>query len=283
MVNETLIVAFGNTTTLPIQVVSQTNWSQYIISIIFGGIGILWLLSALFKVQIMTLLVRFHLWRLTRLTGRPSILIAHHDAGGFLSFSMITRADVLLLEKALVKAKGKDINLVIHSPGGDAFAGLLMSRMLKTYPGKVYGYVPQYAMSGGTLLALSTTKLHMNEYSCLGPIDPQVGGLFSSGPAAGWQEIVKKKGKKAEDKSYLFHRAGRQAETMIYDHMLLLLNNDKPMAKLFTDGRYHHGQPFTRAFLLQKGVAVATTTPPIDATLKKIVTIPMESTVVMNL
>lgn len=280
--SEQILMSFANGTSLPIQVVAQTNWSQYMISIVLGSIGILWFLSLIFKDNIAVIVTKYRLYQLTKLTGRKSLLIAHHDQGGLFSFSMITRSDVLRLEKALLKAKGTDLNLIIHSPGGDAFAGLLMSRMLKTYPGKIYCYVPQYAMSGGSLLALSAHELYMNEYSCLGPIDPQVGSIFGAGPAAGWKEIVRKKGKKADDKSFLYDRAGRQAEQMIREHLQLLLA--KPgLVDLFTDGRYHHGQPFTQHFLQDQGMKVQLMDDRIDVLLKRIVSSPIEQTVVMNL
>ena len=42
------------------------------------------------------------------------------------------------------------------------------------YPEAVEFYVPNYAMSAGTLLAMSGNAIHMDYYSVLGPIDPQV-------------------------------------------------------------------------------------------------------------
>lgn len=196
--------------------------------------------------------------------------------------SMITRDDVLKLQKALLKLKGKDVNLIIHSPGGDAFAALLMSRMLREYQGKIFVYVPQYAMSGGSLLALSGNHLYLSEFGCLGPIDPQVGSFFSYGPAAGWKEIVHKKKGKAEDKSHMYNRSGRQAELMIRDHLSLLLP-EKELVRIFSDGRYHHGHPFTKSFLVEHGIEVGDFTKEMNLLLGKIIVVPIEKSVVMTL
>jgi ClpP class serine protease len=38
-------------------------------------------------------------------------------------------------------------------------------------------YVPVYAMSGGTLIALAANEIVLGEYLVLGPIDPQIAGL----------------------------------------------------------------------------------------------------------
>jgi ClpP class serine protease len=44
----------------------------------------------------------------------------------------------------------------------------------EAHPAKVTVYVPVYAMSGGTLIALAADEIVMGEFSVLGPIDPQI-------------------------------------------------------------------------------------------------------------
>ena len=41
--------------------------------------------------------------------------------------------------------------------------------------GKVTVFVPHYAMSGGTLIALAAKEIVMSEHAVLGPLDPQLG------------------------------------------------------------------------------------------------------------
>jgi ClpP class serine protease len=64
-----------------------------------------------------------------------------------------------------------------------------IARALKAHPAKVTVHVPVYAMSGGTLLALAAGEIVMDEFSVLGPIDPQLMGV----PAASLVEVKKEK------------------------------------------------------------------------------------------
>ena len=69
------------------------------------------------------------------------------------------------------------IDLIIHTPGGLALAAMQIARAVEAHPAKVTVYVPVYAMSGGTLIALAADEIVMGEFSVLGPIDPQILGL----------------------------------------------------------------------------------------------------------
>ena len=55
--------------------------------------------------------------------------------------------------------------------------------------GGVTAFVPHYAMSGGTLIALAANETVMCQQSILGPIDPQVGSF----PAASLIKIINQK------------------------------------------------------------------------------------------
>jgi ClpP class serine protease len=69
------------------------------------------------------------------------------------------------------------IDLVIHTPGGLVLAAMQIARAVEAHEGKVTVYVPVYAMSGGTLIALAADEIVLGEFSVLGPIDPQIAGL----------------------------------------------------------------------------------------------------------
>jgi ClpP class serine protease len=84
------------------------------------------------------------------------------------------------------------IDLVIHTPGGLVLAAMQIARALEAHKAKVTVYVPVYAMSGGTLIALAAGAIVLSEFSVLGPIDPQIAGL----PAA---SIVKARDSKPID------------------------------------------------------------------------------------
>ena len=69
------------------------------------------------------------------------------------------------------------IDLVLHTPGGLVLAAMQIARAVEAHPAKVTVYVPVYAMSGGTLIALAADEIVLGEFSVLGPIDPQIAGF----------------------------------------------------------------------------------------------------------
>jgi ClpP class serine protease len=78
-----------------------------------------------------------------------------------------------------IKETPKDlpIDLIIHTPGGLVLAAMQIARAVEAHPAKVTVFVPVYAMSGGTLIALAADEIVLAEFSVLGPIDPQIVGL----------------------------------------------------------------------------------------------------------
>lgn len=71
----------------------------------------------------------------------------------------------------------RPIDLILHTPGGLVLAAMQIARAVEAHPAKVTVYVPVYAMSGGTLIALAADEIVLGEFSVLGPIDPQIAGL----------------------------------------------------------------------------------------------------------
>lgn len=69
------------------------------------------------------------------------------------------------------------IDLILHTPGGLVLAAMQIARAVEAHPAKVTVYVPVYAMSGGTLIALAADEIVLGEFSVLGPIDPQIFGF----------------------------------------------------------------------------------------------------------
>jgi ClpP class serine protease len=90
---------------------------------------------------------------------------------------------------AAIKETPRDmpIDLIVHTPGGLVLAAMQIARAVEAHPAKVTVYVPVYAMSGGTLIALAADEIVMGEFSMLGPIDPQIAGL----PAASIAKVPK--------------------------------------------------------------------------------------------
>ncbi|MGI5823456.1 MAG: SDH family Clp fold serine proteinase, partial [Dethiobacteria bacterium] len=67
------------------------------------------------------------------------------------------------------------IDLVLHTPGGLVLAAEQIAAALQKHAARVTVFVPHYAMSGGTMIALAADEIVMDENAVLGPVDPQIG------------------------------------------------------------------------------------------------------------
>lgn len=81
------------------------------------------------------------------------------------------------------------LEIILHTPGGLILASLQIARAIKQHKGKVTAYIPYYAMSGGTLIALASNEIVMCEHAILGPVDPIIGGY----PAVSLVKLAKEK------------------------------------------------------------------------------------------
>jgi len=63
------------------------------------------------------------------------------------------------------------IDLILHTPGGLVLAAEQIARALVEHKGKITVFVPHYAMSGGTLIALAADEIIMDANAVLGQVD----------------------------------------------------------------------------------------------------------------
>lgn len=72
----------------------------------------------------------------------------------------------------------KGLDLILHTPGGQVDATeSLIDYLYELYGGNIRAFVPQLAMSGGTLIAVSCKEIWMGNQSSIGPVDPQISGV----------------------------------------------------------------------------------------------------------
>ena len=97
-----------------------------------------------------------------------------------------TAADVSINDKdinAFMEAvykldKSKGVDLILHTPGGDiAATEKIIDYLHSIFKGDIRAIVPQMAMSAGSMIAVSCKEIIMGKQSCLGPFDPQIGGV----------------------------------------------------------------------------------------------------------
>lgn len=100
------------------------------------------------------------------------------------------------------------IDLVVHTPGGLVLAAEQIAQALVRREGKVTVFVPHYAMSGGSLIAMAADEIVMDENAVLGPVDPQIGQF----PAASLLKVVEHKPiSEIDDQTLVFADIGRKA------------------------------------------------------------------------
>lgn len=143
------------------------------------------------------------------------------------------------------------IDLILHTPGGLVLATEQIARALLRHPAKVTVFVPHYAMSGGTMLALAADEIVMDENAVLGPVDPQLGNF----PAASVLRIVEQKPVSAiEDQTLIMADLSRKAINQVQRFVRTLLEDDVPRQKIspekideiveaLTTGRVTHDYP----------------------------------------
>ena len=88
--------------------------------------------------------------------------------------------------------KSKGLDLILHTPGGAISATESIVYYLKKIFGKdIRVFVPQIAMSAGTMIALSSKEIVLGKQSNLGPIDPQFGGMSCAGVIEEFEEALR--------------------------------------------------------------------------------------------
>lgn len=252
---------------IPIQIVSttSTNWTQYTIALVVGLLGSIFILYMVFKTiqpSVITFLLKIKMRKILKSSGRSMVIIKHTTQDLFNS-SMIGQNTLLKFIEFAGKMQGKDFDLILYTPGGEVFSAMYISQFLREYPGKVRVIIPIYAMSGGTLLALSGDEIIMTSTASLGPVDPQLGNLFKYGSSKSWNHIVKFKGKKAEDSTISFAMLGSQCTKSISNHIESLVmdritDNSKrrEFVRLLTSGDIEHIKILTAAELNRYGLGI---------------------------
>lgn len=148
----------------------------------------------------------------------------------------------------------KDVDLIVHTPGGLVLAAEMIAMAVKNHPAKISVIVPFYAMSGGTLIALAADEIIMEKDSVLGPVDPQLGGV----PAGALISLLGKKPPESisDDNIMLSEEARKSLERV--QKMVKWLLEDKmgkekaeKLAEFLTGGYTTHDTPIV--FEVAKG------------------------------
>ena len=201
-----------------------------------------------------------------RKRGSRVILLVHRqETMRFLGFPLMRYIDMQDSEEVLRAIHMTDdevpLDIVLHTPGGLVVAAVQIARAIRDRKGRVTVFVPHYAMSGGTLIALAADTIVMSSHAALGPIDPQIDKY----PAASLLKIVEQKPiAEIDDETLVLADVGRKAIAQVRDAACNLLAKHVPIGqaqaiadKLVT-GTWTHDYPIMADEAKELGLPVST-------------------------
>jgi ClpP class serine protease len=151
------------------------------------------------------------------------------------------------------------IDLILHTPGGLVLASEQIARALMKHPAKVTVYIPHYAMSGGTMIALAADEIRMDENAVLGPMDPQLGQYPAASIIAA---VAKKDPNRVDDETLILadmaSKALRQVREVVTEILReKLQDRAEETAEILTGGCWTHDYPVTCEALANLGIPVS--------------------------
>ncbi len=200
--------------------------------------------------------------------SRVIAFIHRQETMSFLGFPLMRYIDINDSEEILRAIKLTDrsipIDIILHTPGGLVLASEQIANALKKHPAKVTVFVPHYAMSGGTLIALAADEIVMDENAVLGPLDPQLGQK----PAASVLRILEQKPlEKISDETLILADLAKKAIEQIKNLIVNLLKDKMDLQKAellantLASGKWTHDYPITVEEARELGLNVSTEMP----------------------
>lgn len=184
--------------------------------------------------------------------SRVILLVHRQETMSLLGFPVMRYIDVDDAEEVMRAIELTDpdvpIDIVLHTPGGLVLAAMQIARAVRKHKGKVTVFVPHYAMSGGTLIALAADEIVMSPHAVLGPVDPQLGKY----PAASLLKVVSKKPiAEVDDDTLVMADVGEKAINQVREGTRELLTRSVSreqagkLAELLATGTWTHDYPIT--------------------------------------
>lgn len=152
------------------------------------------------------------------------------------------------------------IDIVLHTPGGLLLATEQIALALLHHPAKVTVFVPHYAMSGGTMIAIAADEIVMDRNAVLGPVDPQVGQY----PAISIINAMKQKNiNRVDDATLIMADIAGKALKQVEESIALLLAEKLPPEQvnnlaraLSSEWKWTHDYPLTCDNLKKMGLMI---------------------------
>ena len=200
--------------------------------------------------------------------SRVILLVHRQETMRFLGFPIARFIDINDSEEVLRAIQMTDddvaLDIVLHTPGGLVLAALQIARAIHEHKAKTTVFVPHYAMSGGTLIALAADEIIMSRHAVLGPIDPQLG----QSPAASLIKVVEQKPiARIDDQTLVMADVGRKAIAQLKQSAGDILKKRLPvekaeaLAEKLSTGTWTHDFPLFAATAKELGLPISTEMP----------------------
>jgi ClpP class serine protease len=200
--------------------------------------------------------------------SRVILLVHRQETMRLLGFPIARYIDINDSEEVLRAIQMTDddiaLDIVLHTPGGLVLAALQIARAIGEHKAKVTVFVPHYAMSGGTLIALAADQIVMSKHAVLGPIDPQLG----ESPAVSLIKVVEQKPiADIDDETLVKADVARKALAQVKQSASDILKRRLPpdqadaLAAKLSVGTWTHDFPLFAATAKELGLPVSTDMP----------------------
>ena len=184
--------------------------------------------------------------------SRVIALIHRQETMSLIGFPILRYIDIDDSEEILRAIHMTDpdvpVDLILHTPGGLVLAATQIAGAIADHKGKVTVFVPHYAMSGGTLLALAADEIVMSPHAVLGPVDPQLGQV----PAASLLKVMEQKPiNEIDDQTVILADQATKAIAQVRESVQQLLVRHMPadkateLAALLSTGKWTHDYAIT--------------------------------------
>ncbi|NPV41218.1 MAG: hypothetical protein HPY72_07750 [Anaerolineae bacterium] len=196
--------------------------------------------------------------------SRVIALIHRQESMSFLGFPLARYIDIQDSEEILRAIKMTDakipIDIILHTPGGLVLAAEQIAYALAKRKGKVTVFIPHYAMSGGTMIALAADEIVMDDNAVLGPVDPQIGNY----PAVSILKVLEDKpAKDIDDETMIRADIARKAIAQVKDTIRKIAccqyseEAARSLAEKLASGQWTHDYPISFEEAQELGLKVS--------------------------
>jgi ClpP class serine protease len=185
--------------------------------------------------------------------SRVILLIHRQETVSFLGVPLARYIDIedseAILRAIRLTPNEMPIDLIVHTPGGLVLAAEQIAHALLRREAPVTIFVPHYAMSGGTMLALACDQIVMDPNAVLGPVDPQLGPFAAASILAA---VAQKPVAQVSDETLMMADLARKALAQVRGAVIAILTiggmdrtRAEELSETLATGTVTHDYPIT--------------------------------------